>query len=679
MSAEAQVRRAQRLLAEGAPEQAERAMRAVLAATPDDLEARYALAVAQRHLHRWPAALATLADILKARPKFGRAHQEAGYNRIAQREFALACAAFERAVEADVSLINSWKCLVKLYADGARADADGEGRLAAARERVAFLSELPAELLAVMSYLAEDRLIDAERLCKRFLRDNKKHVEGMRLLAEVAVRNKAFSDAEFLLDSCLAFEPEHRNARIQYASILLKAQKFALAREYAQRLLQEDPEDAGVVRSLYAAACSGLGRNDDARASYERLARAQPSNPQHPISLGHLHKADGDMARAAELYRRAYRLKHDHGDAYWSLANTKSYAFADAEVEQMIALESAPATAEEDRIAICFALGAAFEQRGEHERAFGYFRKGNALKQPSTLHSPEQLQVRIDSQMAVCTPELFAARRGVGCDAPDPIFIVGLPRAGSTLVEQILASHSQVDGTMELHNVLSLAKRLRGRDQPGQAPRYPRILAELESDYFRRFGEQFMRDTRAYRGAAPLFIDKMPNNFFHIGLIRLMLPNAKVIDARRHPLACCFSGFKQLFGEGQEFSYGLREIGNYYRQYVKLMDHWDAVLPGFVLRLLHEDMVDDLEGQVRRLLSFCGLPFEPACLDFHRTRRSIRTPSAGQVRRPISRDGLEQWRNFEPWLGPLKEALGAELIDRYEQALRRNPRVAGNA
>ena len=218
---------------------------------------------------------------------------------------------------------------------------------------------------------------------------------------------------------------------------------------------------------------------------------------------------------------------------------------------------------------------------------------------------------------------------------------------------------------MELHNILNLAKRLRGRDEPNQPPRYPRILNEIEDDYFRRFGEQFMEDTRVYRGTAPFFVDKMPNNFFHIGLIKLILPNAKVIDARRHPMACCFSGYKQLFGEGQEFSYGLHEIGNYYRQYVKLMDHWDNVLPGFVLRVEHEEVVEDLEGQVRRILDFCDLPFEQACVDYHQTERSIRTPSAEQVRQPIFRTSLEQWRHYESWLDPLKEALGPDVRARY--------------
>jgi hypothetical protein len=272
------------------------------------------------------------------------------------------------------------------------------------------------------------------------------------------------------------------------------------------------------------------------------------------------------------------------------------------------------------------------------------------------------LQTRIDSQIEACVPELFEAKQGLGYEAKDPIFIVGMPRAGSTLLEQILSSHSMVDGTMELHNILNLAKRLRGRfEDPNGTPRYPKILAELDDDYFARFGKQFIDDTRAYRGDAPYFIDKMPNNFFHIGMIRLILPNAKIIDARRNPMACCFSGYKQLFGEGQEFSYNLTDIGNYYRQYVKLMNHWDEVLPGYVLRVQYEDVVDDLESQVHRILEFCELPFEDGCVDFYKTQRSIRTPSAEQVRQPIYKSGLEQWRNYDEWLAPLRDALGPEL------------------
>lgn len=675
--ADAKVREAQHLLGQGAPDAAAGLMEEVLAGEPDNVEARYALAVARRHQHRWPAALETLTEVLAARPDFGRAHQEVGYNYIALENFDRAGAAFERAVAADPSLVNSWKCLAKLH-----HDAGDTARLAVVTDQLAFLETLPPELLAVVSYLSEDRLPDAERLCKRFLQSNRTHVEGMRLLAEIATRNRAYDEAEFVLESCVEFHPEHRNARLQYVNVLMRMQKFARAHEQAERLLREvetgglaapaggrgvlqRPADEDNVRALYASACAGVGKNADAIETFEGLVRRHPDNHLYPVSLAHVLKAEGDIEGAIELYRKAYAIKPDHGDAFWSLANTKSHEFADEEIRRMEALVADAATGEQDRIQICFALGDAFERRREYERSFEFYRTGNALKQPSTYHSPEHLQVRIDGQVEVCTEALFDRRRGVGCDAPDPIFVVGLPRAGSTLIEQILSSHSAVDGTMELHNVLNLAKRLRGRDTAGEAPRYPRILAELEDDYFRRFGEEFIEDTRAYRGAAAFFVDKMPNNFFHVGLIRLILPNAKVIDARRHPMACCFSGYKQLFGEGQEFSYGLVEIGNYYRRYVGLMDHWGRVLPGFVLRVDHEDVVEDLEGQVRRILDFCGLPFEQACVDYHQTERSIRTPSSEQVRQPIYRSGLEQWRHYEQWLGPLKEALGAEVRERY--------------
>ena len=658
---QARIQEAQYLLSKNEPHRAEQMMQALLDAEPDNIEAQYALAVAQRHQHRWMAAISTLSKILRHQPHFGRAYQEVGYNHIALKQYTRAGAAFEKAITADPSLINSWKCLVKLY-----RDTGNQEKQAAAQEQVEFLSELPVELLGVISYLSDDKLIDAERLCNHFLRSNKTHAEGMRLLAEIATRNKVYKDAEFLLESCVEFHPEHVNARMQYANLLLMIQKFSIALEQAELLLQQYPNDCDRMLSLYANACTGVGKNETAIKSYEKLMEAHPENHFFPVSLAHVHKTDGDIDKAVELYRKAYGIKRDHGDAYWSLANTKSYVFTKDELAQMTAVEADPATAEDDRIQLCFALGNAYEDRREYKQSFDYYDKGNTLKQSKSHHSPGQLQVRTDSQIKVCTEELFSAKKGVGLEVPDPIFIVGLPRAGSTLLEQILSSHSQVDGTMELHNILNLAKRLRGRDNDqDRIPRYPKILTELDDDYFRRFGEQFIQDTRAYRGAAPFFTDKMPNNFFHIGLIKLILPNARIIDARRHPMACCFSGFKQLFGEGQEFSYGLKEIGNYYRQYVKLMDHWDRVLPGFVLRVQHEDVVNNLEEQVHRILDFCNLPFEQACVDYHQTERSIRTPSSEQVRQPIYKTGLEQWRNFEPWLDPLKEALGTEILERY--------------
>jgi hypothetical protein len=303
------------------------------------------------------------------------------------------------------------------------------------------------------------------------------------------------------------------------------------------------------------------------------------------------------------------------------------------------------------------------EDRAQYEDSFRFYGRGNALKKPETRYKPDYIERNARLQAAVCSAEFFAARQGVGCPSDAPIFIVGLPRAGSTLLEQILASHSRVEGTLELPEIPRLAQQLQGRESNDAHPRYPGVLADLDHAEFQRMGEKYLADTRVYRVGKPRFIDKMPNNFRHIGLIHLILPNARIIDARREPLACCFSNFKQLFASGQEFTYSLEDIGRYYRSYVELMQHWDSVLPGKILRVQHEEVVDDLEGNVRRILEFCGLPFESECVEFYKTERSVRTASSEQVRQPIFREGLDQWRHFEPWLDTLKDALG-DLVPR---------------
>ncbi|MDE2262711.1 MAG: sulfotransferase, partial [Gammaproteobacteria bacterium] len=363
-------------------------------------------------------------------------------------------------------------------------------------------------------------------------------------------------------------------------------------------------------------------------------------------------------------YRRAAQIRPGYGDAYWSLANLKTYRFSDEELAAMRAAEAAPRTALEDRFHLCFALGKGLEDRGEYAESFSYYERGNALKKGECRYRPEFIERNTRLQIEVCTPELFAARRGWGASSDAPIFIVGLPRAGSTLIEQILASHSRVEGTMELSDIARLAQSLQDRRTAGDRPRYPGVLAELPAEDLRRFGERYLTDTLLYRSGKPRFIDKMPNNFRHIGLMHLILPNARIIDARRGAMACCFSNFKQLFASGQQFTYSFEDIARYYRTYVELMAHWDRVLPGKVLRVQHEELVADFEPQVRRILDFCGLDFEPGCLEFHKTSRRVHTASSEQVRRPINTEGLEQWRHFEPWLGPLAQALGDLAGDR---------------
>lgn len=631
-----------------------------LTAEPDNFEARYTLAVLERAEGNHDKALELLTALTVEKPDFGRGFQEMGLCELALKREQKAVSAFEEAVDRDGSLIDSWKFITAYYR------RTGDPRAAQAGKQVEFLAALPGDLRTVISYLAANRLGDAERLCRYFMQQNKTHVEGMRLMAEIATRTGVFDDAEFLLETVMELEPEHYDAEIQLTHVLLRRQRFHKAQSRARSMYQRFDNPPQQVQALYASVCFGVGENEEAIRVYQEMIRTMPKDPALRVSLAHIYNATGESHRAIDLFKQAYNLNPSFGDAFWSLANTKSYRFTEDEVNAMTESLSGDNTPELDRIQMHFALGKAHEDSKNFAAAFENYQQGNALKLAVSNHSREQLDIRVSTQIDVCKASLFDRLGDIGHAAPDPIFIVGLPRAGSTLLEQILASHSQVDGTMELHDILDLAKRLRGRDKASDpSPRYPRILGELPTERFEQFGKQFIDDTRAYRGSAPRFIDKMPNNFFHVGLIKLILPNAKVIDARRHPMACCFSGYKQLFGEGQEFSYGLEEIGNYYKQYVDLMNHWDEVLPGFVLRVQHEDVIDDLETQVRRILDFCGLEFEESCVEFHKTKRTVRTPSAEQVRQPINTSGVDQWRNFEEYLDPLKRALGPELLNTY--------------
>jgi tetratricopeptide (TPR) repeat protein len=438
---------------------------------------------------------------------------------------------------------------------------------------------------------------------------------------------------------------------------LHKRQNFQKALEQARILRASEPHNPA-FELTFANASLAVGDVDTALSIYDAELDRSPDNAHTLVVRGHALKTVGRLKDAISSYRAACASKPKLGEAFWSLANLKTYEFSTAELKQMQTSEAEEGLALEDRHHLCFALGKAFEDRADFAASFAYYERGNTLKMGQIGYSADQMNAEINAQIEFCTADLLSANNDNGNMARDPIFIVGLPRAGSTLIEQILASHSQVDGTMELPNVLALAHRLNGGRRSRDDSRYPNMLDELTSAQLRRFGENYIEGTRVYRKEAPFFTDKMPNNFRHIGLIHLILPNAKVIDARRDPMACCFGAYKQLFAEGQAFSYGLQELGRYYSNYVELMSHWDKVLPGKILRVQYEDVVTDLETQVRRILTFCGLPFEQSCLDFHETRRPVRTPSSEQVRQAIYESGLDQWRNYEPWLEPLSSALG---------------------
>jgi tetratricopeptide (TPR) repeat protein len=625
---------------------------ALQAQVPENRDVLYLIAACQRYLGRVPGALATLNRLEELHPDYARLFQERGHCYRALGDGPTAITAYRRAVALNEALPASWRALYELLrAAGRSAEAEE------ARQLVEYLGRLPSPIISASSLFAEGEIHSAEQIVRQYLQTHGNHIEGMRLLARIAIKLDILDDAEFLLESVLEFAPDYHAARYEYVEVLCQRHKYAQAVREAGRLQGVEPRRRN-YRILLANAHVGLGDHEEGLRIYRELLAETPDNAELHLSIAHALKTLGRQPESIASYRAAAAAQPSFGDAYWSLANLKTYRFGDEELARMRAEEARAGLAPVDRYHLCFALGKALEDRGEYAESFVYYERGNALKKSETRYRPEPLERAIRRQMEVCTREFFAARHGVGCQRPDPIFIVGLPRSGSTLIEQILASHSRVEGTMELADIPRLVQHLNGREYLGVEPLYPAVLAELTPERLERFGEKYLEDTRVYRTDKDFFVDKLPNNFRHIGLIRLILPKAKIIDARREPMACCFSNFKQLFASGQEFTYSLDDIGRYYRGYLDLMAHWDAVLPGQVLRVQHEELVEDFEPNVRRILEFVGLEFEPACLEFYKTERSVRTASSEQVRQPIYKEGIDQWRHFEPWLGPLRKALG---------------------
>jgi tetratricopeptide (TPR) repeat protein len=631
------------------------AAEALTVAASENCDVLYLIAVNQRCLRRFSEALATLERLEQQHPQFSRLYQERGHCCVAMRDAPRAIDAFRCGVNINPALTASWSMLERLY----RMTADAKNAALAA-EQVATLRNLPPEVVQAGSLFSDGELTLAENIVRAYLLRVDNHIEAMRLLARIGIERGVFEDAEMLLEAVLKLAPDYRAARHDYVRALVERHKYLRAREELETLLKIEPGNVQYL-ALYAAAYVGLGEQEKAISIYrQHLARAPEAADLH-LSLAHLLKTVGRRQESIHAYRAATAARADFGDAYWSLANLKTYRFTDDEIARMRAAESAPGTPRVDRYHLCFALGKALEDRGEYAESWRHYKQGNMLKRSESRYRPEIIETNTRRQIEVCTREFFAARAAVGAASADPIFILGLPRSGSTLLEQILASHSRVEGTQELAEIPRIVLDLQGRDPDLDNRSYPGVLSQLEPEDFLRLGEKYIGETRLYRTDRSYFIDKMPNNFRHVGLIHLLLPNAKIIDARREPMACCFSNFKQLFASGQEFTYGIEDIARYYRTYLDLMQHWDDVLPGRVLRVWHEDVVEDLEGNVRRILEFCGLEFEPACVEFHKTERSVRTASSEQVRQPIFREGLDQWRNYEPWLDPLKDALGDAL------------------
>jgi len=648
------LKRAESLMQQGQIPNAARLLENLHDQTPDQPRVLFLLAVCRRASGHHDQALELQTRLTRLEPDYGRAWQEIGHIHRDRDQAEAAITAYRRAVELNPGLLASWRDLGRMLRQQGDIKAATMAEANASR-----LAGLPRELQSVTSMMNEGKLYKAEKLCRHFLVQHPHHLEAMRLLAAIGARLNILDDAEFLLESALELDASFDLARMDYIKVLHKRQKFEKAFEQADQLRQRMPGNLA-AEMAYANQCAAVGRYEEALQVLDPLQSSSPNPSNVQMLRGHALKTVGRHDNAVEAYRAAARERPELGDAWWSLANMKTFSFENDEVDQMRRLESGELV-RADHYHLCFALGKAHEDRQEFEKSFEYYRRGNDLKSDELKYSAEQMQQEFGRQKQFFTPERVRQLAGRGAEPADPIFIVGLPRAGSTLIEQILASHSQVDGTLELPNILAMAHRLNGRVQRDEAPRYPGVLAEMDPERFAELGHQYLDETRIHRAGAPRFTDKMPNNFRHIGLIKSILPNARIIDARRAPMACCFSGYKQLFAEGQEFSYSLTDIGQYYVDYADLMHHWRSLYPEAILQVNYEDVVTDLEGQVRRMLAFLNLDFETGCIEYHRTRRSVRTASSEQVRKPIFASGVEQWRHYEPWLDPLTKTLGPEL------------------
>ncbi|MFY8209592.1 MAG: tetratricopeptide repeat-containing sulfotransferase family protein [Caulobacter sp.] len=661
VSLAAALEHAERLL-ETDPRLAAEQARAILEVVPRHADTTRVLAAALRLSGDAASGLATVTPLAQALPNMALAQLELALCLERLGRTAEAARAFDRASALEPRLSEAWRGLSESLE--LLGDHQGAERALARQLRASTRDPL---LVEAATALSEDRLGEAERLLRDRLKADAGDVAAIRMLAETGARLGRYADAEALLTRCVELAPNFAAARHNLATMLYRQNKNLEALAQIEQLVAKDARHPGYA-NLYAAILARLGEYDRAIAVYDQVLADYPNQPKGWMSYGHALKTVGRQADSVAAYRKALELAPMLGEVWWSLANLKTVKFTPDDLNAMRQALQAEGLSDDDRLHLRYALGKAHEDAQDWDGSFQHYAAGAAIRRAQLDYDPDENTSDTVRTKAVFSPSFVAARAGQGCQAPDPIFVVGLPRSGSTLVEQILASHSQVEGTMELPDLIVMARRLGGKTARRAESTYPESLADVSAEDLKALGEEFIERTRIQRKTdKPFFIDKMPNNFAHTGLIHLILPNAKIIDARRHPLGCCFSGFKQHFARGQAFSYDLTDIGRYYADYVDLMAHFDAVLPGRVHRVIYEQMIADPEAQIRALLEHCGLPFEEACLSPHENDRAVRTASSEQVRRPIFKDAVEHWQKFESYLGPLKQALGP-VLDSYPQA-----------
>tara|TARA_B100000963_G_scaffold41413_1_gene30764 strand:+ start:124 stop:2079 length:1956 start_codon:yes stop_codon:yes gene_type:complete len=609
----------------------------------------YYLSLCSRYSKKYNEALVILNNVIKIDPSYARAYQEFGHNYFKLNNYKMSLKSYLRAVRYNPTLHASWLGILGIK------DVE-QNIIDLATQNVLYLKNLPPELKSVSSFIYEGKYKKADHLCRDFLKNHPHHIEAMRLLAKIGKELHVYDDSEFLLESCLMFDKDNFDVALDYIDVLIKRQKYAKALEEAEKLYKKDKNNLRFMIA-YAVTLQQTNKQEEALELYNKILNIDKKNPEILVSKGHLQKTFGDLKGSIDSYKKSYKIDQYYGDAYWSLANLKTYKFNDEEIMQLEKMTQDEFINDNEKIYMSFALGKAFEDIGEYDKSFINYQNGNSLKKEFTKFDLKLFNEECKNQKEVCTSDLFDSKADWGLETKEPIFVLGLPRVGSTLIEQILASHSMVEATHELPNILALSHKLNLRKVQEKTSRYPEILLSLSAPQLKMIGEQYIKDAEIFRTNKPFFIDKMPNNFRHIGLIKLILPNAKIIDIRRNSMSACFSCYKQLFAEGQEFTYDFSDLAGYYNNYVQLMEHWNQVLPNQILSIKYEDLVNDFENSVNKILNYCNLDFEEECLSFYKNKRSVRTPSSEQVRQPIYKKGLDYWKNYDAYLGDLKRDL----------------------
>ena len=652
VSIETAYKNAADLLQKGEFNLAEQQLSEILKKYPDDPNALRLSGVSSLEQNKPEVALIPLQKAVKVAPEFRQAHENLALVWTKLGDLNKAEISLKKSLEIDPSNFTNWKSLGDVLSDqGKEKEADKAYKNAISTDKKYL------DLQKAMSQVQKGNLGEAEKIYRSILSDDPNNVDALRLLALLASRTGAIDQAISMLENCIKIAPD-----------------YALAWENLAKLYRQkdDPDSlqkaancfskATELRPDWAEGWAGLGtmqtrssQHEEGIISYKKSIELKTNQPRVHLSLGHVYKTTGNQEECINSYKDAINYDENFGEAYWSLANLKTYKFNTREIDQMEKRVDLPEVPEREKVHFLFSLGKAFEDAGNYDKSFNYYKKGNDLNRGRTTYDPKAIEALSDRLKLFFTKDKFEEYKSSGCNSGAPIFIVGLPRSGSTLVEQILASHSKVEGTMELPNIMNIARKLGNSSKDRTA--YPEIIETLLDSDLTLLGQAFVNETEFLRTGKPHFIDKMPNNFSHIGLLKLILPNAKVIDARRNPMDTCFSCYKQLFARGQAFTYDLSEIARYYVNYVNLMDHWNKVLPGYVFKIQHEALLQDQEGITRDLLEFCELDFEPSTLEFYKTERAVKTASSEQVRQPINTKGLNQWKNFESHLNDLKQYL----------------------